>query len=226
MPHFIYLLRKVQFVMTGEHIYKLGKSRQEGFARVNSYEAGFELLLQVQVENEDIAETELLAKFKKLFVFHTALGNETFEGDPKLMVAEIMKYSYSPQYVEPAMPPVPRIRKTVRKLRTPKINAYPEQIPLSLAFPVLGFKSDARMDATITRIMNRAEKIQIIDDSTHSPGECWIECRAEMREEMYQQITESCVGGIVADYCHSDDVIEWNYVMDFVQNVFYEIYCD
>lgn len=86
---FIYLLRERESMRMGEHVYKLGKTRQ-GTERLRGYSKGSELLLMVQVPDCDLLERILLEEFCVHFVKRPERGAEYFEGDPLIMMNRIL----------------------------------------------------------------------------------------------------------------------------------------
>jgi len=87
---YIYLLRVREFIKTGEHVYKIGKTKQEFPARFNQYPDGTELYLMVKVKGIDLFEKQIIDLYNKLFKRRE--GNEYFEGDPIEMMNLIFYY--------------------------------------------------------------------------------------------------------------------------------------
>lgn len=62
---FIYLLQEREFIKTKEHIYKIGKTKQEKLKRIKSYPNGSELLLYTVCNNCDEIEKTIMLFLKR-----------------------------------------------------------------------------------------------------------------------------------------------------------------
>jgi hypothetical protein len=85
---YIYLVRPQHFVLQNEPTYKLGLTKQAPQNRMKGYPQG-QLFALKPVANCRSMEKELIATFKKLFVFRSEFGNETFSGDVDDMITII-----------------------------------------------------------------------------------------------------------------------------------------
>jgi len=88
--HYIYLLKPVRSVELNINVYKIGKSTQENFKRINTYDKGFKLLLQIKCDNCHLIETQIINNFKTKYNNYDKFGTEYFEGDYKEMMKDII----------------------------------------------------------------------------------------------------------------------------------------
>jgi hypothetical protein len=79
--NYIYLLQEREFVKNNEHIYKIGKTKQEKLKRYNKYPKGSHLLLHISCFDCDIIEKTILSIFKEKFIHKKDIGYEYFEGN-------------------------------------------------------------------------------------------------------------------------------------------------
>ena len=84
--NYIYLIHPRELIITGKHIYKIGKTKQENFKRINQYPFGSVLLLQTACIDCANMEKEIINKFKTSFIHKNKLGNEYFEGNVVEMI--------------------------------------------------------------------------------------------------------------------------------------------
>ena len=87
---FIYLIKEREFIKTKEHIYKIGKTKQENLQRIKSYPNGSILLLYIITNDCDKKEKEIIQKFKEHFINKKDIGNEYFMGDYNHMINIIL----------------------------------------------------------------------------------------------------------------------------------------
>jgi len=90
--NYIYLLQEREFIKTGEHIFKIGKSKQINNKRFNSYPKGSILLFQIICDNCDSMENELIKLFDNTFVKCKNVGNEYFQGNYHEMIKCIFNF--------------------------------------------------------------------------------------------------------------------------------------
>jgi len=64
---YIYLVQEREFIKTNEHIYKIGKTKQECLKRIKNYPNGTKLIIQIECNDCDKYEKLLITKFKKEF---------------------------------------------------------------------------------------------------------------------------------------------------------------
>jgi hypothetical protein len=90
MNNYIYLLREREFIKTGEEVYKIGKTEQEGLKRFKNYPNGSELLLHIKCENCSKSERILIDMFKIKYEQRKDIGAEYFEGNCDKMMKDII----------------------------------------------------------------------------------------------------------------------------------------
>ena len=86
------MLQEREFIRLNESVYKLGKSKQENTKRIQSYPKGSLLILMLQFDNCDKAESDLLKILKRKFTQKLEYGSEYFEGNVALIKHEIITY--------------------------------------------------------------------------------------------------------------------------------------
>ncbi len=92
MSNYIYLLREREFIKTGEHVYKIGKTTQNGLGRFKNYPKGSELILHIKCADCHTSEKHLIEVFKEKYIRRSDIGLEYFEGNYLLMIDDITKY--------------------------------------------------------------------------------------------------------------------------------------
>jgi hypothetical protein len=93
MPGHIYLIREREHIRMREHVYKLGKTEQEGLKRAGQYPKDSSIEIHLRVDDCHVAERELLAGFKREFKHRSDIGAEYFEGDRNRMILAICEYN-------------------------------------------------------------------------------------------------------------------------------------
>ena len=88
----IYLICEREFIKSGESVFKIGRSAQEGLKRFKSYPKGSQLLLQVSCLDCKKSEKSLIAKFKQTYKPRPDIGAEYFEGCKYRMMDDIYDY--------------------------------------------------------------------------------------------------------------------------------------
>jgi regulator of RNase E activity RraB len=88
--HFIYALREREFIKSKENIIKIGKTKQHGLSRFNSYPNGSQLLLHIICSDCDLIERILIEKFKIKYLQQLNIGIEYFQGDPIFIIQDIL----------------------------------------------------------------------------------------------------------------------------------------
>jgi hypothetical protein len=88
----IYLLRDIRFKEQDKDVYKLGKTQHTDGRRFRGYAKGSEIIISILVADANIAEAELLKTFRKKFTARKDVGAETFEGNRRAMIDEIIEY--------------------------------------------------------------------------------------------------------------------------------------
>ena len=93
--NYIYLLIEREFIALNKPIYKIGRTKQDLNKRIESYPKGSRLLLQMYCCNDCIEiEAKLLRWFRIKYKSHKEIGAEYFEGDYRLMIADIYDVCY------------------------------------------------------------------------------------------------------------------------------------
>ena len=91
---YIYLLQEREFIKTNEHIYKIGKTKQECLKRICNYPNGTKLLIQIICNDCDKYEKILINKFKEIFIHKKDIGYEYFKGNYNQMINIIYNTVY------------------------------------------------------------------------------------------------------------------------------------
>lgn len=86
---YIYLIKLREFIRTNEDIYKLGRTSQLNFSRLNSYPKFSVLICQLMCFDSARCERELI-KLCKMNYKHSIYGNEYFEGNPYLIMKDMI----------------------------------------------------------------------------------------------------------------------------------------
>lgn len=87
--NYIYLLIEREFIALNKPIYKIGRTKQDHNKRIESYPKGSRLLLQMFCNDCIEIEAKLLRWFRIKYKSHKEIGSEYFEGDYRLMIADI-----------------------------------------------------------------------------------------------------------------------------------------
>lgn len=82
----IYLLREREFINSNQHIYKVGKTKQEHLKRFSSYPKGSELLFQTICKDCDQCEKSILQALANKFEKQRDIGSEYFKGNFEDMI--------------------------------------------------------------------------------------------------------------------------------------------
>lgn len=80
---YVYMVKEREFIRSKEDIFKIGKTTQQPFKRLNTYPKGSSVELLLTVTDCSVIEAVLIAEFKKTFVQRKDIGAEYFEGDLK-----------------------------------------------------------------------------------------------------------------------------------------------
>jgi hypothetical protein len=78
-----------EFIKSGENIFKIGKSTQNGTRRIAQYPKGTQLILQRKCLNCHTIEKKIKDVFGKKYILRTDIGTEYFEGDCNEMITDI-----------------------------------------------------------------------------------------------------------------------------------------
>lgn len=89
---YIYLVQEREFMKTKEFIFKVGKTAQKPYRRMQAYPKESRLLLTIIVNDCSRAEYEILKIFRSRFKQRIEIGDEYFEGDPIEMIDVILDY--------------------------------------------------------------------------------------------------------------------------------------
>ena len=88
MSNSCYIIQEREFIKTGEEIYKIGKTKQEGTKRINQYPKGSEIILLMKVENCDEFENKVKILFNKKYNQRKDIGIEYYKGNKDEMVKD------------------------------------------------------------------------------------------------------------------------------------------
>lgn len=86
---YIYLIQDRTSVALDNGIYKIGKTKQKNFARLNTYPKGYRIILFIACSNCDTLESSLIELFKKKYKQVLDYGNEYFQGNEICMMRDI-----------------------------------------------------------------------------------------------------------------------------------------
>lgn len=88
MTNYIYLIQEREFIedKKKKNIFKIGKTTQDRFKRLNGYPKGSEIIIWIQCNNCHKIENEIIKIFKTTFLHKKQYGNEYFEGNCMTMV--------------------------------------------------------------------------------------------------------------------------------------------
>lgn len=89
---YLYLLREREFIKTNELIFKVGKTTQNLYQRINKYPKDSELIMAIRVADCHTAETALLKELRRKYIQRRDIGYEYFEGDQQEFMKELSKY--------------------------------------------------------------------------------------------------------------------------------------
>lgn len=89
--HYIYLLIEREFINSGEHIYKIGKTTQDPIKRFNQYPKGSKLILIVHVSDCHENEKKIIDLFDNNFERCPNIGREYYKSNNvNMMITLIM----------------------------------------------------------------------------------------------------------------------------------------
>lgn len=91
---FIYLVRPREFADKNVNIYKIGRTEDFLYNRLNGYSKSTEIILAIPVNDSVGAETELKKLFANLYIKRKDIGDEYFEGNVQLMVCSVIETLY------------------------------------------------------------------------------------------------------------------------------------
>ena len=77
---YVYLIREREFARLNEPVYKIGKSYEQKYARLDKYPKWSEIISIMEVSDEDKIEKIMIKEFSEKFT-KSKYGNEYFEGD-------------------------------------------------------------------------------------------------------------------------------------------------
>ena len=92
---YIYLIQERESFRCGDNVYKIGKTTQEPYKRMDNYPKSSISFMTIIVDNCSEAELDLLTLFRSKYVNETRMGNEYFIGDPIEMMNDIYEYQRS-----------------------------------------------------------------------------------------------------------------------------------
>lgn len=156
MAGYIYLVHTPEYMDAGINIYKLGRTSQEDFGRLQDYPKGTKPLVHKAVNDQIRIEAELIAKFND--AFKLVAGREWFEGDRDDMIDMIDEH-------------IRLVRSRSVLVRLPEEKKKPvakkPEPPRATQPPRAGHawvKMDQRMEDTIDSIAERFGNVAIDDD--------------------------------------------------------------
>lgn len=109
----IYLIQLREFVRNNEPVYKIGKTTQNGLARVKSYPKGSVVLMQTTCCDCTACETKLIHLFKTKYTQRTEYGREYFEGNAASMKHDIFEVTNDTFSLEPPAPKPPKAKRAL-----------------------------------------------------------------------------------------------------------------
>jgi hypothetical protein len=88
----LYLIQEREFVNLNKPVYKIGRSKQEGFKRFNDYPKGSVIKIMIECDDCVLGERILLNIFRKKYIQRSDIGSEYFEGSMIDMRDDICNY--------------------------------------------------------------------------------------------------------------------------------------
>jgi hypothetical protein len=89
---YLYLLREREFIKTNELIFKVGKTTQNLYQRINKYPKDSELIMAIRVADCHTAETALLKELRRKYIQRRDIGHEYFEGEQQAFMKELSEF--------------------------------------------------------------------------------------------------------------------------------------
>jgi len=86
---YIYLLQEREFIRLNENTYKIGRSGQRAFRRMEQYPKGSNVLMIVSSPDSVRFEREIINLFKSKYTKRPEYGREYFSGDLQSMLRDI-----------------------------------------------------------------------------------------------------------------------------------------
>jgi hypothetical protein len=86
---FVYLLQEREFIISGENIFKIGKTTQPS-ERIKGYPKGSILFLNLPCDNCGETEKKLIKHFDEKFLQKCEIGREYYEGELKNLIQEFI----------------------------------------------------------------------------------------------------------------------------------------
>lgn len=91
---FIYLVRPREYAQKYEDVYKIGRTGDYLYNRLDGYSKSTEIILAMPVNDSITLETELKRLFTTLYIKRKDIGDEYFQGDVQLMIQTIVGTLY------------------------------------------------------------------------------------------------------------------------------------
>jgi len=88
---YVYLLQEREFIRLNEPTYKIGRSAQPLFRRLDQYPKGSRVLIAIQVSNSLAVENKMKTVFDIKYERKAEYGREYYNGDWKLMMSDIVQ---------------------------------------------------------------------------------------------------------------------------------------
>ena len=89
VTQYVYLLQTREFLNSKEPVYKIGRSKQDNYARFSQYGLGSVLLFQSSCDDSIKLEKEIIGLFNQKYERIKILGNEWFRGNANEMKADL-----------------------------------------------------------------------------------------------------------------------------------------
>ena len=158
MSNSCYIIQEREFIKSGEEIYKIGKTTQEGTKRLTQYSKGSKIILLMEVENCHEFENQVKDIFNKKYQRRKDLGNEYYEGDKDEMVKDYFELKKSIINVK-----IPNLKKNPQKnILDEKQTYYYPMNELEKFYEILKNSIDAFNAKNNTNIKYEYETIHIL----------------------------------------------------------------
>jgi len=103
---YCYLIQEREFVKTGEHIYKVGKSSYGYKNSIAKFPKNSVVVLIAKVDDCNIALKNIINHFNEIFKIRTDIGKDYFEGDIHAIIRNFNRVAYLKDAVPKVVPNV------------------------------------------------------------------------------------------------------------------------
>lgn len=93
-----YIIQEREFIKTGENIYKIGKTKQEGTKRIDQYPIGSKIVLFLEVDNCSEFENKVMNVFNAKYNQRKDIGKKYYQGDKNSMVKDFINIKFNDIY--------------------------------------------------------------------------------------------------------------------------------